>query len=73
MLYVLVKKDTKYYVKTFNGFWNDGTCYNINMFNRRKGMFKGVFGILDYAIAWRDFNNKKINRTELRSRLEWYS
>jgi len=65
MLYVLVKKDNKYYVKTFTGFWNDSTCYDINIFNRKNGMFKGVFGIRNYAEIWRDFKNKIINREQL--------
>ena len=72
MLYVLVKKDTKYYVKTFNGNWNDRTCYDINIFNRHKGMFKGVFGIRDYAEIWRDFKNNIIDIKELDNLLSNY-
>ena len=72
MLYVLVKKDNKYYVKTFNGIWNDGTCYDFEIFNREKGLFRGVFGIKDYAEIWRDFKNNIIDIRELDNLLSNY-
>jgi hypothetical protein len=65
MLYYLIGEKGSVYIKEIE----NATDRTYQELKNQGFILHGVFGRLDYATIWKDFYNGKINREELKTKL----